>query len=280
MSELREFVYLDDESLNSNLSSLGQAIPSEVVRSTEGETERGGEAGGGFMGLSLGGNYSSIDRDAVETTMSITAPYRFQDFLDILEDIDTEIYNNPDPRSLARGDVVRIEGTTLPMSLFKFEVAVKTIRNLVDTETRDSLEELDEGIADVEAEEVEQLSTVESLIEKFTGKQIPLRVETEESQFGVPLDRNNMRVNTASAFIDEPEYKILGRVEKRVIGQNSWDPVEATSIMKRYLPENDAPDELRDNLETVADELSIPTEPDDWELNGHTAVIHPIAVFW
>lgn len=280
MDELRDFVYLDDESLNSNLSSLGQGIPSEIVRSTEGETEKGGEAGGGVMGFSLGGKYSSIDRDAVETTMGITAPYRFQDFLEILGERGIEIYKNPDPRSLARGDVVRIEGSALPMSLFKFEVAVKTIRNLLNAETRDSLEELDEEIEDVEADDLDQLSVVENLIEQFTGEQIPLRIETENWQYGVPLERNSMRVNPPSAFIDEPEYKILGRVEQKVLGEDSWDPIQATSILERYLPENEAPEELRDDLETVASELSIPTEPDDWQLSGHTAIIHPIAVFW
>jgi hypothetical protein len=280
MSELRDFVYLDDESLNSNLSSLGQGIPSEIVHSTEGEKEKGGEAGGGIMGFSLGGKYSSIDRDAVETTMSITAPYRFQDFLEILDERGIEIYENPDPRSLARGDVVRIQGSARPMSLFKFEVAIKTIRNILNAETRDSLEELDEGMEDVEADDLEQLSVVERLIEQFTGEQIPLRLETEDWKFGVPLERNNMRVNPPSAFIDEPEYKIVGRVEQRVVGDSTWDPIQATSIMKRYLPENEAAEELRNDLEEVATELSIPTEPDDWELNGHTAIIHPIAVFW
>lgn len=281
MSELREFVYLDDESLNSNLSSLGQGIPSEIVHSAEGETEKGGEAGGGVMGFSLGGKYSSIDRDAVETTMDISAPYRFQDFLEILDEEGIEIYENPDPRSLDRGDVVRIEGSARPMSLFKFEVAVKTIRTLVNAETQASIAELDgEAEEEVNGSELEQLSVIEELIEKFTGEKIPLRIESESWQYGVSLQRSKMRADPPTAFIDEPNYKLIGRVEQRILDGDSWDPVQATSIIDRYLPENDAPEEMREQLEEVANEMSIPTESDDWQLEGHTATIYPIAVFW
>lgn len=280
MSELREFIYLDDGSLNSNLSSLGQGIPSEIVHSAEGETEKGGSAGGGFMGLNFGGRYSNIDRDAVETTMTITAPYRFQDFLEILREEGIEIHENPDPRSLDRGDVVRIEGSARPMSLFKFEVAIKTIRTILNAEMQESMEELDEEVDDVTNEELEQLSMIEELIEHFTGEKIPLRFESDDWQYGIPLDRSKMRVDPPSAFLDEPEFKLIGRLERHIPDGDYWDPIQATSILDRYLPENEAPDEMRRDLETVADEMNIPTEPDDWQLEGQTATIHPIAVFW
>nr|WP_157829465.1 hypothetical protein [Haloarcula taiwanensis] len=280
MSELREFIYLDDDSLNSNLSSLGQGIPSEIVHSAEGETEKGGNAGGGFMGFSLGGKYSNIDRDAVETTMTITAPYRFQDFLEILREKDIEIHENPDPQSLDRGDVVRIEGSARPMSLFKFEVAIKTIRTLLNAEMQESMEELDEELDDVDQEELGQLSVIENLIEQFTGENIPLRFESDDWQYGVSLDRSKMRVDPPSAFLDEPEFKLIGRVERHIPDGGYWDPIQATSILDRYLPENEASDELRSQLEIVAAEMNIPMEPDDWQLEGQTATINPIAVFW
>lgn len=280
MDELRDFAYLDDESLNSNLSSLGQGIPSEIVHSAEGETEKGGSAGGGIMGFNLGGKYSSIDRDAVETTMGISAPYRFQDFLEILDERGIEIYENPDPRSLSRGDVVRIEGPVRPMSLFKFEVAIKTIRTLANQETQASLEELDEEMEDLGENEWEQLSVVEKLAEKFTGSEIPLRITSEEKRYGVSLDRNKMRVDAASTFIDEPEYKLIGRVERRILSDDYWDPIQVTSILERYLPEHGTAEEMRENLEDLSDELNIPTVSDDWQLDGHTAIIHPIAMFW
>ncbi len=232
------------------------------------------------MGFSLGGKYSNIDRDAVETTMTITAPYRFRDFLEILREKDIDIHENPDPQSLDRGDVVRIEGSARPMSLFKFEVAIKTIRTLLNAEMQESMEELDEELDDVDQEELGQLSVVENLIEQFTGENIPLRFESDDWQYGVPLDRSKMRVDPPSAFLDEPEFKLIGRVERHIPNGGYWDPIQATSILDRYLPENEASDELRGQLEIVAAEMNIPTEPDDWQLEGQTATINPIAVFW
>jgi len=278
MDELREFVYLDDTSLNSNLASLGKGIPSEMVHSTEGETEKGGQAGGGLMGVSLGGKYSDIDRDAVETSMTITAPYRFQEFLETLEERGIEIYENPDPRSLARGDVVRIEGNARPMSLFKYEVAIKTIRLLANQDTQSALENIDdnEGFDPVQ---IKQLEKSEEAIEKFTGDTIPLRFDCGEFVYGASLDREKMRVDASSAFIDEPEFTMIGRVEQRILGDSTWDPILATNVIRRYFPEEN-PEEFRRELEADEDELNVETEDDDWELQGHTATIQPIAVFW
>jgi len=280
MSELREFAYLDDESLNSNLSSLGHGLPSEIVHSAEGETEKGGNAGGGFMGFSLGGKYSNIDRDAVETTMTITAPYRFQDFLQILREENIEIHKNPDPQSVNRGDVVRIEGSARPMSLFKFEVAIKTIRSVINVEMQESMEDLDEEVDDADIEDLEQLAVIEELVEHFTGDTIPLRFESDDWQYGVSLNRGKMRVDPPSAFLEEPEFKLIGRVERCIPSGRFWDPIQATSILDRYLPQNEATEEFKAELEGLADEMNIPTSSDDWKLEGQTAKVHPIAVFW
>lgn len=93
------------------MSSLGRGVPSEVVRSSEGETEKSGEAGAKVWGIGAKGRYSGFDRNAIETTLQITAPYRFQDLIDELDKNDIDVYENPDPRSVARGDVVRIDGS-------------------------------------------------------------------------------------------------------------------------------------------------------------------------
>jgi len=280
MSDLREFVYLDDTSLNSNLSSLGKGIPSEIVHSAEGETEKGGEASGGLMGFNFGGGYSSIDRDAVETTMTITAPYRFQDLLETLDEEGIDIYENPDPRSLARGDVVRIEGNARPMSLFKFEVAIKTIRSLANQDVQASLDELDTEEEGFDPHMLEQLGIFEETIEKYTGDKIPLRFEGDDFVYAASLDRSKMRTDPPSTFVDEEEFKLIGRVERRVLGNDSWDPILATSVMNRYFPDEASSEEMRESLEEMSEEMNIQTQDEDWELEGHTAVIQPIAVFW
>lgn len=277
MKELREFIYLDNTSLNSHLSSLGKALPSEMVRSTEGETEKGANAGGSLFGVGLGGEYTDIDRDAVETTMTITAPYLFQDFLDTLENEGIDIHQNPDPRSLARGDLVRIEGNARPMALFKYEMAVKTIRMLANQETQNSLQNLEGDSFD--PGQLEQLEAFEKAIEQFTGGEIPLRFDSGEYLYGTALDREMMRTDPISTFMDEPQFKMIGRVKQRILGESTWDPVLATDLADRYLPDESST-EIREQLESDEGDVGIETTDEDWNIEEHTASIHPIAVFW
>lgn len=277
MKELREFIYLDNTSLNSHLSSLGKALPSEMVRSTEGETEKGGHAGGGVLGAKLGGKYTDIDRDAVETTMTVTSPYRFQDFLDTLEEEGIDIYENPDPRSVDRGDLVRIEGHARPMALFKYEMAVKTIRMLANQETQSSLQNLEGDSFD--PVQLQQLKSFEKAIEQFIGGGIPLRFDSGEHLYGTALDREMMRTDPISTFLDEPQFKMIGRVKQRILGNETWDPVLATDLTDRYLP-NESSDEVREQLEPDEEDININTTDEDWKLEEQTASIHPIAVFW
>jgi hypothetical protein len=269
MGELRDFVYIDDISLNSNLSSLGRGVPSEVVRSSEGETEKSGEAGAKVWGIGAKGRYSGFDRNAVETTLQITAPYRFQDLIDELDENDIDVYENPDPRSVARGDVVRIDGSAKPMSLFKFEVTVRTIRELLNSQTIESLEELDEDDMDEDVNS-DEIETIQNLIEQFTGDKIPIRMEGEDWTYGTALNRDDMRLPPSVAFLEEPEYTIFGRVEQRILDNNTWDPILATNIIDKYLPEDSAGEEMREGLEETAEEMNLSMEPEDWELPGHT----------
>jgi|GEM_PF-3411288 len=280
MGELRDFVYIDDGSLNSNLSSLGRGIPSEVIRSSEGETEKSGEAGATLWGIGAKGNYLGVDRNAVETTLEITAPFRFQDLIESLEEHEIDIHENPDPRSLERGDVVRISGNAKPMSLFKFEATIKTIREILNTQIKKSLEDLDEAQNWDEEVDLGEISTVQNLIEEFTGDRIPLRIETDDWAYGVTLERENMRILPSRAFLEEQQYILFGRVERRISRNNSWDPILATNIMDRYMPEETNGEEMRESLEDAAREMNIPMEDEDWELSGHTATIRPIAMFW
>jgi len=179
MSELREFVYIDDVSVNSHLSSLGRGIPQEVIRTAEDESEKAGEGGLKFWEVGAKGRYSSIDRSGLEKTLSITEPYRIEDLLNALDEEGIEVYENPDPRSLARGDVVRLEGEAIPMSLFKFEVAIEAVQEFLNTSTKESLEDLDDSGQDhpgeeLNEEELTQLDVFQDLLETFTGDAIPL----------------------------------------------------------------------------------------------------------
>lgn len=280
MSELRDFVFINDVSLNSNLSSLGRGVPAEITHSSEGETEKSGEAGAKVLGFGTKGRYTGFDRSAIETTLQITAPYRFQDLLEALGEHGIDIYKNPDPRALARGDVVRIEGVAKPMSLFKIEVAVKAMREMVNSQTKELMMDIGESPRLDDDVDLEEIGAMQDLIEQFTGEKLPLRMVTEDSSYGVALDREHMRMAASRAFVDEQEYTLFGRVDQRIVGDASWDPILATSILDRYFPEDSPTDELRPSLKELARELNLSMKREDWELSAHTATIQPIAMFW
>lgn len=282
MAELREFIYIDNESMNSNLSSLGRGLPSEMVESSEGESEKSGEAGGRFWGIGVGGGLSKIDRSSVETTLEISAPYRFQDLIETIDERGITVHENPDPSDVSRGSVVKIHGNAVPMSLFKFEVAIRTIREIFNQGFVDTMGEIEGSIEDndVSSEEIQQAEILQDLIEHFTGRKVPLRISGGSNYYGVELDRGKMRMPPSRAFLEEQEYTLFGRVERSIEQGSSWDPILATSIMNRYMPGEPAPEEMREILEEVGEEMNIPTVEEDWELPGRTLVIQPIAMFW
>lgn len=96
--KLREFVYLDDISINSHLSSLGKALTREVIE----QSESGTETGAGADIKVAKGDRMWTEFSGTETTRDATAPYRFEEFRDTLVTEDIPIYDNPDPRKVSR----------------------------------------------------------------------------------------------------------------------------------------------------------------------------------
>jgi len=281
MSELREFVYINDVSVNSHLSSLGRGVPQEIIQTEGEEFEKGGEAGAKVFDIGGKGSVLSLDSSGMEKTLSITEPYRFEDFLNALEDEEIEIHENPDPRSLARGDVVRIEGEVVPMSLFKFETALNAMKKLFNMEVKESMDQLDEETPEELNElAISQLDAFRGLLEKFTGDTIPMRIETDDWYYGVPLDRDKMRVPPANTFVEKREFTLIGRVDERLISDDTWDPIMATNVMDQYFPGEDGPQEMREQLEAASEEVNMDIGEQDWQLSGHSAIIHPLAMFW
>lgn len=280
MSELRDFVYIDDVSLNNHLSSLGRGVPAEITRSSEGETEKSGEAGAKYFGIGATGRYAGVDRNTIETTLDITAPYRFQDLLESLADKDIDIHKNPDPRSLARGDVVRIEGVAKPMSLFKIEVAVRAMTEVIDSEMNELLKSMgaDAGLDD--DVRFGDIDSFQKIMKKLAGNKLPVRMVTDDSAYGVALDREHMRMAASRAFFADRAYTLFGRVNQRIVGDASWDPILATSILNRYISGISSADELKPELDELAYEMNLTMEREDWELSANTATIQPIAMFW
>lgn len=284
-NQLKEFVYLNEVSINNHLSSMGRGVPEEVVQQTGEETETSGNAKVGIpsVGLGAGGQRSYLDSDNVETRITVTGPYRFQELRDEIEDAGIFIHDGSNSEMLSRGDVVEVSGKLKPMSLFKFEIAIKAILDIMDNETRESLEELDfeeQQGEELSEEDIEELKNVLQLIRRFSGDKIPLRLDVDGHPFGISLDRNHMRSNPARVFFEDREYTIFGRVESLIQGGEQWDPAAVTDILDTYMPQEGTGDEMRTVLKQVSRELNMPMSDEDFIIESPGSVVHPIAVHW
>lgn len=278
MAQLREFVYIDNDSLNSNLSSLGKGIPSEITHATEDQTEKGGQGGGRIAGIGGEGKYIKMDRDQVETTLDITAPYRFQDLLDEIEKEEITIKENPDPRGLSRSDLVKIEGEVHPMSMLKIAMALDAFGLFTDDEFNQALQKL--GETPIPSAQREQMDAVSTILEVFSGNEYPLRIETNDSTYCTALKQSHMRQSVFEAFSDNETYVLFGRVKRHVPGDEEWNPIHALDVMEQYMPEENIGEEFIQDLRSGVDELNISIKDKDMRVRGHTAVIEPIAMYW
>ncbi|MDZ7701831.1 MAG: hypothetical protein U5J98_07030 [Halobacteriales archaeon] len=278
MPQLREFVYIDNESLNSNLSSLGKGIPSEITHSSEDQTEKGGGGGGRIAGIGAEGKYIKMDRNQIETTLDVTAPYRFQELIDEIEEQEIPILENRDPRGLSRSDLVVITGNVYPMSLLKISMALDAFGQFTGDEFNRALQILGETpIPSSDREEIEAIST---FIEVISGSEYPIRIETDDNTYCTKLEQSYMRQSVFEAFGDNERYVLLGRVKRHIPGNQEWNPVNALDIMEQYMPDENMGEEFMEELRGGVEELNISIEDDDLRVRGHTAVIEPIALYW
>jgi hypothetical protein len=279
MAKLREFIYIDKESLNSSLSSLGKGITSEVTRATEDQKEKGGNAGANIAGIGGEGNYLSMDREQIETRLDVTAPYRFQDLLDEIEKNGIDIKENPDPRKVSRGDVVKIDGTIHPMSILKIKMALDAFEIFTDKFFNEALRRAgsETMVTSTMREEMDAFSQV---ISTFSGNVNPIRIETSDSIFCTTLKSSNMRKSVFEAFEENGRYELFGRIKHRVPRNEKWNPLYALNILSRYVPDDDSEDEFIQSLRTAANDLNIELKSEDMRVPGRTAVIEPIAVYW
>lgn len=279
MVELREFVYIDNNSLNSGLSSLGKGIPSEITHATEDQTEKGGEGGARVGSIGAEGSYLTLDRKQVETTLDITAPYRFHDLLEELKSKDISIKENPDPRQLSRGDVVKVQGDVYPMAFLKIEIAITAFGQFADSELNDAFRAIGEEPL-FGSEEQNEFSALSTIMEYFSGKEYPLRIEGTNGIYCTSLQRDEMRQNIFDAFSGTERFWLFGRVKRHVPGNEEWNPIHALNIIEKYAVEEDMPEEIQGSLRQSAEKLNISVEREDFRVRGHTAIIEPVAMYW
>jgi len=283
--KLREFVYLDEVSLDNCLSSLGEGVPEDMLKESGSETSSTGGLTAKIPYVNIGGraerNYSNSSN--LQTKIALSSPYRFQTLKTKIEDNNINVYTNEDDLdALSRGDVLELSGTITTMSLFKLEIAIKAILSLMDEDTQGAMDAIqDEEDTIVSENESEEMRMLSMLVEKFTGDKIPLRMEINGYPIGLELDRASVRMNPARVFLDPHEYTLFGRVEHVLRSdRETWDPVDATNILDRYLSEERVGEEFRSEISVAADQLQIPMNEEDMLITGPGAVVHPIGIYW
>ena len=300
VDKLREFVYLDNISVNSHLSSLGVGKPQEIQDVTEEEASKSGE--GNLKFAKAGGSTTKLS--STETVMSATAPYRFEKLLQELSDEEIQIHENPQAKEVARGDVVRLNGDFKPMSLYKIEIAINALFDLIDQETAESVAEMDlteekednseliegdiPGGRDTGEDQDDKKALAalyqvggifKDLAEELIGDEVPLRIEYDNGSAVSLLSRSEFEIPHQEAFFETKEYVIFGRVEERISRNTEWDPIRASNIMAKYF-DNQDPSENREDWKETAEGIGIPMQSDDLLIEDRALVVHPIALYW
>ena len=278
---LRNFVYLNESTLNDHLSSLGEGVPQEVVQQSGGETETSGEAKVGVpsIGLGAGGQRTRLSLDTAETTMRILAPYHFQRLEQLIDEREGPLFSNDSDGLPSRGATVEITGEVSPMGLFEFEAAMRSTLELLEGEVQQELEERGDQ-NQISEEEMEDMEAIETLIARFTGDRIPLQMNLNSNPYVIPLDRDFMRVSPVDEFFENRQYTVFGRVESTISSDEEWDPTIATRVLDRYVPEEQTGESLRAELKQVSTAMNISIKDKDLLAHGPGCVIHPIGMYW
>lgn len=151
-----------------------------------------------IAGVGGEGRYIKMDKDQIETTLDITAPYRFEDLLAEIKDRDITVYKSPDPRRLSRSDLVKITGNVYPMSLLKVSTAIDAFRLFTGKEFNQALDQL--GESPIPQSERGMMDALSKVIDVFSGSQYPIRIETDEYTYCTKLEQQHMRQSAFEAF--------------------------------------------------------------------------------
>lgn len=294
IKKLREFIYLDDLSINSHLSSLGKGIPNEVVHESTDQSETTGSGGGDVSLPGIGGIKGSVegrslDQDVFTKRLQITAPYRFQQLIRLWEEQSIPI-KSIDSGDLERGDPCYVKGKLKPMSLFKGEVLTHMFIQIVgEEEPQSALERVtDEETQedDFDTDNIEQIEDAHKVVSNFLGPFKPVRMQLGLNSIGIPLKQDHLRVNSYSPFIQDQEYSVVGRIQKVLKedpgSESIWDPAEITTLMREFMGDDQA-DELIENFVegfTSGEGIDVTFSEADKRISAPGYVVYPIALFW
>jgi len=303
LGELREFVYINDQSVNGHLSSMGVGLETGAERSEEESEGREGKFSGkinipGFP-LSGGGEQAKSQQSSenVETQINITMPYRFQTLVEVIDKSGIKIKTPEGP--LESKDIIEIEGTVSPMSSFRLElgegsiismgnvldVMKRTFRELQENEgskrAQEALKNIDESISEDSHVEVNEAAV--EIAKTLTENRVPVRIETDYGTFGALLDRDSFRVPISHAFGSTRSYSVFGRVEGAIRTGEKWEPVDEIrhhEIFGQEGSDSKAVQSFRESIKQISEGHGLTMEDEHLAIEGPAKIIHPIAIYW
>ncbi|WP_154019074.1 DUF6414 family protein [Halococcus agarilyticus] len=284
--QLREFIYLDDESINGHLSSLGVGLQTSRTKTAEDENESESHFSATiptpWTNIGGGGRHRSTDREGTEQQIDITVPYRFQELLRQIDGI-SEI-KDPDIEDVERGDVIEISGTVKPMSLFRLELAAGAINTLTEESKKagEVITDDNSGEENVSEEEIDASEAFIEMSENVIGNRVPVRLDTDRGHsYATVLKRNYLRVPTKHAFAQAREYTLFGRVEEKIERGKKWHPVDMMRLTGEFAHDaEEGIDDFNKGLQEAAKGMDVILQEEDLTLMGPANVIYPIGLFW
>lgn len=294
--DLRELVYLNDNSVNGYLSSLGEGLEVERGESEDTTDETRDRIFGGFaLPHFVGGGETedaTVSSEGLQKQIEITMPYRLQTLREVIRESGREIKNPADAETkLNGGDIVEVEGIVEPLSFFRFELAQGTILTINEAieELNSTAQEINEDDAsdtevEMEADESGDVRANEALVrvsEILNNERVPIKIDNDEvGTYGALLDRDQLLVPKSHAFSHPRKYRLFGRIDYIVPMNSKWEPTDTLRLARNYTTIGSELDEISDQLIDIAKQHDLKVDEEHMAIEGPTKVIHPIAMYW
>jgi len=297
-SDVRQFIYLDSQAVNSLLASMSMAVP-ERVREVVEETEEEGEEASAeakfnlpsFVTLGGGGKatHSEGSRDLSEIERYVTSQYRYDILEKALQDGDTtdihEFENTEDFSELDTGEIVKIRGTCTTDPLYPLLGALEHITEATSDAPSGN------GLIAQLAQSQSEFGQVQQFYQLLYGGWVGLELtpNTGNHNFGLAINEELSTVDCYREFRGLNEYTVLARVQDQVQEDERWDLVEALRVIAGISPDVEI-EQIRAELigrilkeidEQDNDGFELPElDPNEMFVNGPATILNPIALYW
>lgn len=297
-ADVRQFIYLDSQAVNSLLASMSMAVP-ERVREVVEETEEAGEEVSGeakinipsFMSLGGGGKatHSEGSRDLSEIERHVTSQYRYDILEKALQEEDStnvyELDDTEDTSDLDAGEIVKIKGTCTTDPLYPLLGALEHITEATSEAPSGS------GLIAQLAQSQSDFGQVQQFYQLLYGGWVGLELtpNTGDHNFGLAINEEFATVDCYREFRGLNEYTVLARVQDQVQEGEKWDLVEALRVIAGISPDVEIEQFraeiigriLREIDEQDNDGFQLPElDPGKMFVDGPATILNPIALYW